>query len=304
MSRLEILVTGGTGFIGSHVVRAGLDRGHGVTILSLGGSASNPILSGARFLQCDLADKQQVKDTVSPHSFDYVIHLGGYIDHASFREGGREMIDSHFSGLMNLVQALDWSRLKRFIQIGSSDEYGDAESPQTEESPVHPISSYSFAKLAGSEFLQMLHRIEDFPAVILRLFLVYGPGQDNRRFIPQIIHGCLKDQTFPASEGHQIRDFCYVGDVVRGIFAAMDCEKANGKIINLASGVPVRIRDVVEKVQKTVGMGNPQYGKIAYREGENMSLYADTTRARELLGWVPTEGLSSGLKKTIDSYRD
>jgi nucleoside-diphosphate-sugar epimerase len=234
--------------------------------------------------------------------FDYVVNLGGYIDHKLFMEGGRSLIDAHFSALLNLLEVLPRHRLKRFVQIGSSDEYGNTPAPQHENQREQPISPYSLAKTANTHFLQMLSRTENFPSVILRLFLTYGPGQDSSRFLPQIIRGCLDDATFPTSAGGQLRDFCYVDDSVQAILQALTHPEVEGDVFNVASGIPVSIREMVEKVRNITGSGNPQYGDVPYRNGENMALYANISKAKRLLNWEPTISLDIGLKKTIDWY--
>ena len=101
-----------------------------------------------------------------------------------------------------------------------------------------------------------------------------------------------------------MRDFCYIEDVVDAIFLTLENTSAEGEIINIASGVAYRIKDVIEKIREIVGSGVPEYGKIKFREGENMELYADISKARELLNWHPKLGLSEGLKKTIEWYKE
>ena len=113
------------------------------------------------------------------------------------------------------------------MNIGSSDEYGSNRAPQNEMQRESPISPYSFGKTASSHFLEMLNRIDNFPSCSLRLFLVYGPGQNDHRFIPQIIEGCLSDNIFNTSKGEQIRDFCFVEDIVEGREAIISLETAN-----------------------------------------------------------------------------
>ena len=194
--------------------------------------------------------------------------------------------------------------LKRFVQIGSSDEYGNLSAPQTEDMRESPISSYSLGKLASTNLLQMLHITEGIPVVILRLFLVYGPEQDFDRFIPQIIKGCLSSSHFPASTGKQLRDFCYVDDVTNGILMALKNDKVNGEIINLASGKSISIREVVELVQKKIGLGRANFGKIPFRAGENMSLYADISKAHKVLKWRPVISIEEGIGRTIDYYKE
>ncbi len=287
----HLLVVGGGGFIGRHVVEHGKRLGWTVTGLSLNGSNG---------IAADVADMPALQAALAGSRFDYVINCGGYIDHSPYSQGGEKVMDAHFSGVRNLVTALGGSGLKCFVNIGSSDEYGSAPAPQSEAMRESPISPYSFAKTASAHFLQTLHRTEKFPAVTLRLFLTYGPGQDNRRFLPQIIKGCLENQSFAASKGEQLRDFCYIDDTVAAIFLTLAKSAAHGEIINIASGTPVSIKQVIEQVRTITGGGNPKYGEIAYRPSENMQLYADISKAKELLAWQPKVSLESGLRQTID----
>jgi len=202
-----------------------------------------------------------------------------------------------------LVEFIPRETLKRFVQIGSSDEYGNAPSPQNEDLREHPISPYSLGKVASTHFLQMLHQTENFPAIVLRLFLTYGPGQDLARFLPQIIKGCLSAEEFPTSLGEQLRDFCYIDDTVSAIIKSLECEAAVGEVINIASGTPVTIRQVIEKVTELVGgSGTPNFGGIPYRVGENMSLFANVSKAKNILGWKPCTSLDKGIKRTIEWY--
>lgn len=298
----RLLVVGGSGFIGHHVVRQGLARGWEVVSLGLNPPAAARALAGARYVAADLTRAESLA-SLGDGRFDYVINLGGYIDHALFGNGGRGLIRAHFDGLLSLLEYLDRSVIRRFVQIGSSDEYGDGPPPQQEDQRERPISPYSLAKVAATHFLQMQHRTEGFPAVTLRLFLTYGPGQDERRFLPQIIRGCLESREFPVSAGEQLRDFCYVDDTVDAIFRCFECEGANGRVFNIASGHPRTIREMIERTVALVGAGRPQFGRIPYRPGENMALYADINAAREVLGWTPRIPLDTGLTATIEWMR-
>ena len=298
----RLLIVGGTGFIGRNLVLNALEDGFNIVVLSLNEPSSEKKIEGVDYLQMDITKPIQTSNQLAEYPFDYVVNLSGYIDHSRFLEGGYKIIKAHFEGVQNLLQFLDWSKLKRFVQIGSSDEYGNHFPPQHEEMRELPISPYSLGKVASTQFLQMLHRTQGFPAVILRLFLTYGPGQDNRRFFPQIIQGCLLDDPFPTSAGAQIRDFCYVDDIAQGILAALTNDQVDGEIINLASGSPVAIRDIIELIQKTLGRGIPEFGKVPYRVGENMALYADISKANRILDWKPLVTLEEGIERTIDEY--
>lgn len=298
----NLLIVGGTGFIGKHLVREAIKQGYIPTILSLQPVKEEQVISGVDYLVADITDFDMMSNKLLNNSFHYVVNLSGYINHDKYKEGGRKILDAHFVGVQNLIEILNWNVLKSFVQIGSSDEYGDAPAPQSEKIREKPISSYSMGKLAASQLLQMLYRTEKFPVVILRLFLVYGPGQDSQRFLPQIIQGCLKGETFATSHGQQQRDFCYVDDIVNGIILALKSSNVFGKVLNLASGMPVSIRTVLEEVVNIIGKGKPLYGEVPYRNGENMELYADVVEARQALNWKPEISLRDGLVRTINSY--
>ncbi len=231
----NLLIIGGTGFIGKHLTYAAVKSGFQTIVLSLHEPNRENKVKGALYLQADLTNLNDLSNRLSNIDIKFVINLSGYIDHCSFSAGGDSVIDSHFTGVKNIVKVLDWGKLKRFIQIGSSDEYGNLQAPQNETMRESPISPYSFGKVASTQLLQMLNRTEGFPAVILRLFLVYGPNQDHKRFLPQVIRGCISGKSFPTSLGEQIRDFCYVDDVTRGVLMALMHDGINGEVINIAS---------------------------------------------------------------------
>jgi len=298
-----MLVIGGTGFIGHHLLKTAKNKCWQTTSVSLNSPTEERFVDDVRYLHFDMTDCDLVKKYLD-EDFDYVVNLGGYIDHQLFREGGRDLIETHFTALQNLLEFLPRQNLKLFVQIGSSDEYGNAPAPQNEELREQPISPYSLAKVASTHFLQMLHRTENFPAVILRLFLTYGPGQDEGRFLPLIIRGCLDNNEFSTSAGEQLRDFCYVEDTVQAILLALITNKAVGEVINVASGEPVSILTMIDKVCKFTSYGKPQYGEVPYRNGENMALYANVEKAEKYLQWKPKTKLDQGLQETIDWYKN
>ena len=269
----ELLITGGTGFIGRNLAMDAVERGYKTTVLSLHSPESKNKIIGVDYLQADLTDLAQLQNILSSKVFDYVVNLSGYIEHSHFRKGGLKVIHNHFIGVQNLLQSIDWPALQCFVQIGSSDEYGNLPAPQHEGMRESPISPYSLGKVSATQLLQMLYRTEGFPSIILRPFLVYGPSQDNARFLPQIIQGCLSDALFPASEGRQLRDFCYVKDVTRAILMSLENGKILGEVIN-----------------------------IPYRSKENMELYADISKAKEILGWSPEVSFDEGIEQTIQHF--
>jgi nucleoside-diphosphate-sugar epimerase len=302
MDKKRILVIGGTGFIGNHIISSSLQKGYQPCSFSLGNRKTS--LNGVEYLYGDLLNKNEIRKLFSENSFEYIVDCGGYINHINFSSGGENIIQEHLNSLYSIVEGLDRKVLRKFLYLGSSDEYGNNPAPQNEEMKERPISPYSYAKAAGSHFLQMMFRSEKLPVSIARLFLTYGPGQDDKRFIPQIIKGCLKDQEFPTSFGEQFRDFCYVDDSIDGIFKILENEESNGEIFNIASGQNITIRAMIEKLVKYIGKGRPKFGEVAYRTGENMELFADISKAKKVLNWEPKVSLDDGLQKTIEYYKN
>jgi nucleoside-diphosphate-sugar epimerase len=299
----KLLVVGG-GFIGVHIADEAVSRGWSVTIIRFTSNDSNGFHPSITIIKADITDLDDLNENLKDIDYDYVINCGGYIDHTLFIDGGRKVIDSHFGGVLNLVSLLNRKRLRSFINLGSSDEYGNIPAPQKENDLEVPISPYSVGKLAAARFLQMLFLTEKFPSTTLRLFLVYGPRQESKRFLPYLIKGCLQNNVIPVSDGMQIRDFLFINDLVDAVFKVFTNEAARGEILNIASGKPVTIREVISKIQFKIQQGDPLFGKIPYRLGENMNLHASVGKAKRILNWFPTTSLDTGLDITISYYRE
>lgn len=301
-SHRKVLIVGGSGFIGQALAKRLLSLKAAVFSLSRTENRTALMPFGVLCKVADLRDKSGLTRVIGGEKFDYVINAGGYIDHAKYLEGGRQVINTHYVGTLNLLDLVYQPGLKRFIQIGSSDEYGNSPAPQREDMREAAIAPYSAAKVATTNLLQTLARSEGFPGVVVRLFLVYGPGQYEARFLPFVINGCLQNVAFPTSQGEQLRDFCYIEDVVEGLLLSAVKKEAIGQVINIASGKPISIRNVIMKVVELIGGGNPTFGAHSYRSGENMALYANIQKAGTILNWGPTTLLDEGLKKTIVWY--
>lgn len=301
-TKQSILIIGGTGFIGSYIAEEALSRQLNVTIISQGLSSIKDRIDDAEYLEVDITQRDELFLKLKNRVFDYVVNLAGYIDHSNYFKNGDKVVDVHFNGTRNIVEFINKKNLKTYIHFGSSDEYGSNVAPQNESQKELPFSSYSFAKTASTHFLQMLYLTEKFPAVIFRPFLVYGPRQENSRFIPQVILGCLDDKEFPTSYGMQLRDFCFITDIVDAVFLTINNADAYGEVINIGSGEAISIKEIITTIQNIVGLGRPQFGKVAYRDGENMELFANINKAKKLLNWRPKINLQNGLRKTINYY--
>ncbi len=299
----HLLIIGGTGFIGRHLVLAAKKKGYIVTSASLNYPKKENIIDGVKYYEVDLCNIETAKKFLTK-PYDYVVNLGGYIDHSDFKNGGKKVIDAHYTGVYEIVTKLKKDNLKKFIQIGSSDEYGEAKAPQSEDLRELPITPYAFAKIASTHFLQMLYKTEDFPVTILRLFLTYGPAQDTNRFLPQVITACIKNKSFPTTLGSQIRDFCYIDDTINAIMKMLVSKNTNGEIFNLGSGIPRTVKSVINIIQKQLSKGKPLYGALNLRKNENMNLYSDNQKILKYIDWKPEIDIEEGIKRTIKFYKE
>jgi nucleoside-diphosphate-sugar epimerase len=296
----KILIVGGTGFIGYHLAKQSLKKGWQVTSISSKPPKKIRYLSKVKYIRCDTNKK--LLESRTNNNFDYIVNLGGYIDHSN----KKKTFSSHYNGCKNLAEIFLKKTPSSFIQIGSSLEYGSANSPQKENIKCNLKSiksTYGKAKLSSSIHMINLFKKKKFPVTVLRLYLVYGPKQDVNRFLPTIINGCLKNKKFPSSKGDQLRDFLYVDDAVEAIIKSLINKNTRGQIINLGSGKPKLVKNVIEKVKKISKGGKPQYGMFKLRKFDIQKLYPSIEKVKNTINWKPKTSFDKGLKKTINSYR-
>ena len=297
----KILIVGGTGFIGYHLAKQSLKKGWQVTSISSKPPKKIRYLSKVKYIRCDITNKKLLESRTN-NNFDYIVNLGGYIDHSN----KKKTFSSHYNGCKNLAEIFLKKTPSSFIQIGSSLEYGSANSPQKENIKCNLKSiksTYGKAKLSSSIHMINLFKKKKFPVTVLRLYLVYGPKQDINRFLPTIIDGCLKNKKFPSSKGDQLRDFLYVDDAVEAIIKSLINKNTRGQIINLGSGKPKLIKNVIEKVKKISKGGKPQYGDFKLRKFDIPKLFPNVEKARNKIKWKPKVSFEKGIRKTINSYR-
>ena len=170
---------------------------------------------------------------------------------------------------------------------------------------LKPIKSiYGKAKLLCSKHVIDLFKKKRFPSTVLRLYLTYGPKQDDNRFLPIIIKGCIENKKFPCSEGIQLRDFTHIDDVISAIIKSLTNKNARGQIINIGSGKPRKIRSVIKDVKRISKGGYPQYGTFKLRKSEILKLYPSIKKANKKINWKPKISFEKGLKSTIKYYNE
>lgn len=297
----KILIIGGTGFLGYHLAKH-YSKKKNIQILSLSRNKPKKIrrLKKVKYLFADISKKKHLFEILkNQKNIQYVINFGGEVEHKKFKK----TFKSHYNGLKNLSEFFLKKNIKKFIQIGSSLEYGKQKSPQKETNKLKPNSNYSKAKAYASRFLLSIFKTKKFPVVILRPYQVYGPYQDFNRMIPFVINNCLKNKKFACSSGLQYRDFLYVDDFVKSIIYLLKKNNFVGQCFNIGSGKALQIKGIIKSIQKKIKKGTPEFGKIKLRSDENLITYPDISKINSAVRWRPKVSFEVGLDKTIYFYK-
>lgn len=280
----RILVTGGTGFIGHYVV--GRLRSQGLEPIVTTSSGDLPCAHPFDAISLDLTDEMAIERVISSVRPEIVLHLGGVTGAGTSPERCHSV---NYIGTVNLLKALGNSDLARVVLLGTAAEYGDQKTPFREKMAVKPVSAYALSKARANEFALGLFQQHGFPVTILRVFTAYGPGQPRKMFLSQLISHALLNQCFKMSDGDQRRDLVYVGDVSKAITDAMRAPKALGRIINIAGGQAIRLRDLARRVWTACGgdLNLLQIGSLDKASDDAFDTEADISLAAELIGWRP-----------------
>ncbi|HEX2341383.1 MAG TPA: SDR family oxidoreductase [Vicinamibacterales bacterium] len=303
------LVTGGAGFIGSHLAEELTRRGASVRVvdsLITGKRRNLDHLRGVEFIEGDLADLSVAKRAVEGCAF--VLHQAAI---PSVPRSVKDPITSNRANIdatLNILVATRDAGVKRVVYAGSSSAYGNTETlPKHEKMPTGPLSPYALQKLVGEQYMQLFTNLYGLETVTIRYFNVFGPRQDPSSPYSGVISlfiSALAEGRQPTiyGDGEQTRDFTYVANVVDGVLRACEAPKASGEVINVATGGRISLNKLFQTVRALTGSSvEPIYGPE--RAGDVRDSQADITKARELLGYTPTVMLEEGLKRTLEWYR-
>ncbi|PIW66977.1 MAG: LPS biosynthesis protein WbpP [Candidatus Omnitrophica bacterium CG12_big_fil_rev_8_21_14_0_65_43_15] len=306
----KFLVTGGAGFIGSHIAGALVRDGNKVVVLDdfSSGRRENlsEIMSKIELIEGDIRDKKAVAKAVS--GVDYVLHQ------AALRSVPKSMLDPqayndvNITGILNILQVAKEAKVKRVVFASSSSIYGETDKlPQKEDAQPLLISPYALSKLAGEYYCRIFSLMFGIEAVSLRYFNVFGPRQSLENeyavVIPKFITCILKDEQPPIhGDGKQTRDFTYVENVVQANLKAVTAKGAVAEVFNVACGKAYSVLDIVTYVNKILKKSiKPKLGPI--RPGDVKDTLADISKAKRILGFDPKIGFEEGLQKTVDYFR-
>jgi nucleoside-diphosphate-sugar epimerase len=303
------LVTGGAGFIGSHLSEELRRRGHQVRVadsLITGKRANLDHIPQVEFIEGDLADFEFARAAVA--GCDFVLHQAAI---PSVPRSVKDPITSNRANVdstLNVLVAARDAGVRRLVFAGSSSAYGDTPTlPKHEEMPTSPLSPYALQKVIGEQYLQMFTTLYGLETVSIRYFNVFGPRQDPTSPYSGVISvfaTALIEGRAPRiyGDGEQTRDFTYVANVVDGVLRACEAPKASGEVINVATGGRISLNKLFQTMRHVIGSDvEPIYEDG--RQGDVRDSQADISKAKALLGYEPTVSFEDGLTRTIEWYR-
>jgi UDP-glucuronate 4-epimerase len=311
---MRILVTGGAGFIGSHLVEKLLALGHGVAILDDFNDFYDPrikrgniaaVKNDVPVFQMDLRDNNAVRGVFHQEKFDAIAHLAA-------RAGVRPSIaqpqlyyDANVNGTLHLLDAARTAGIERFIFASSSSVYGICtDVPFSEDLHLtQTISPYAATKIAGEFLCSTFSHLYQMRVVALRFFTVYGARQRPDLAIHQFTRKILADQPIDQfGDGTTRRDYTYIDDIIQGAVAALNYDGARWDIFNLGESETVPLKDLIEAIETTVGK-KAKINQLPEQPGDVPLTCADISKARLLLGYNPTMKLRDGLPKFVEWFR-
>lgn len=303
---MKIVVTGGAGFIGSHVSKFLIDQGHIVTILdNLTHSKKEAIDKRASFFQTDLLNQSELEKILPGH--DAVIHMASLIEVGESVLKPVEFVENNILGTAKLLQAMKVSNVKKIIFSSSACVYGiPSKLPITEENPLGPqYNTYGLTKVAMEQLCMLYHRLFNFDVIILRYFNPYGPGELHKpetHAIPNFINAVLGKKPIPLFwKGEQIRDFIFIEDLANAHVLPLDLTGLH--IFNVGTETGTKVIDVVKLIFKLAGHEVPIDDK-GERKGDVPQLVASSQKIQKELGWSAKVTLEEGLQKTIDFFKN
>lgn len=300
---MKIIVTGGSGFLGSHMIPALEAQGH--TILNV--DIREPNYIEVETVIADILDKQKMKEVIK--DADAVLHLAGLIEAGESVKDPQRFIDVNISGTVCVLEAMRENEINTILFSSSAAVYGEPKNiPIKEDDPTMPINPYGMTKLAMEGLISSYVKAHGMTGVALRYFNLYGPKEHHEpeshampRFIKQVYEG--KEVTVYGSGEHQ-RDYIHVKDIADAHLKALDYalqHKGEYHYFNLSTQKPSTVLDIARAVEKAMGK-QAKINHLPERPGDPLVLYASAQKAKEVLGWQAQVSLEDGIKETVDYF--
>ncbi|MCX6921755.1 MAG: SDR family NAD(P)-dependent oxidoreductase [Verrucomicrobia bacterium] len=311
-SNKRVLVTGGGGFIGSHLTERLAEMGANVRVLvhynalgRWGWLDQSPMAERIEVIAGDVTDRDSVRQATKGR--EIVFHLAALIAIPYSYHAPASYVRTNVEGTLNVLQCAREESVERVIHTSTSEVYGTAKYVPIDEShPLQGQSPYSASKIGADKMAEAFHRSFNLPVVTVRPFNTFGPRQSARAVIPTIITQCLKGETVRLGSLNPTRDLNYVANTVDGFLASAQSQEAVGQTINLGSGQEISVGDLVQLISKLVGKPlriESENTRMRPAASEVERLLANNSLARTLLKWEPAISLEQGLELTIDWLR-
>lgn len=302
---MKVLLSGGAGFIGSHVAKLLLDKGLTVTVLdNLLHGHQQSLDTRANFIQADLENQEKLQEILPGH--DAVIHMASLIEVGESVKKPIEFAQNNIVGTVKLLEAMRNANVKKIIFSSSACVYGIPKKlPITEDDPLgEQENPYGITKVSMEQFCMLYHNLFNFDVIILRYFNPYGPGElhePETHAIPNFIKAALKGKPLPLFwKGEQIRDFIYIDDLASAHILPLNLKGLH--IYNIGTETGIKVRDVITKISQILGY-DVEIEDKGERKGDVPKLVASAQKIREELGWEVKVDLEAGLRKTIDFFK-
>jgi len=299
---MRVLVTGASGFIGSHVVEALTSRGHEVVAIDIAPYSNPP--EGVQFLRLDIRDHLRLHNVIGKVSS--IVHLAALINAYESIKVPDLYHDVNVNGTLSLLKFSQDLRVEKFVFASSAAVYGEPQYlPIDEKHPLRPLNPYGATKVACEAYISAFHFTYDIPAIILRIFNAYGPRQTGAyagvisKFIKRALSG---ESLIIYGDGEQTRDFIYVDDVVGAIVEALESD-LNFGIFNIGTGKATSINELAELIRKLTNRNVPVIHEKE-RPGDIRHSHASIKAAEKVLKWAPKIELEEGLRITIRWYKE
>ena len=312
---MKALITGASGFIGSHLTELLIQEGFDVRAFvhynsrgDLGWLEDITGRDSVEIIRGDIRDYDMVSTAVK--GVDVVFHLAALVGIPFSYRSPDAYLETNLRGSMNVLQAARQSKIRRVIHTSTSEIYGTAQYvPIDEKHPVNPQSPYAASKASADHFALAFHRSFGLPVTVVRPFNTYGPRQSPRAVIPTIISQLFQKSIEEIKLGslHPTRDLMYVKDTTRGFLTASITDEAVGEVVNLGTGREISIGELAEKLfvimDRHISIGVDE-NRVRPEKSEVDRLLCDATKAEEMLGCKATVNLSEGLEETIHWFRN
>jgi len=302
----KVLVTGATGFIGKHLLRKLLLDKYTVSCFDI---QFNELFfkefeNNVQIFQGNLSNEKSIRSCIIKSNPHYVFHLAGVKNRSNSKTSFSVNHEINYNGTYNLLNSLSGlNNLSHVITLGTIEEYGNANTPFTEDTNELPDSHYGLSKLAATKLSLAFYNVYQLPITILRPSIAFGPGQGLEMFIPAIIRSMQNNEVFKMTGGEQSRDFIYISDLIDVMMKTASADKVIGHIVNIGAGHSITIKETANQIASNMTKDDLiKIGAIPYRSTEIMDYSVVIDKAKSMLGWYPKVSLSDGLLKTIESF--